>query len=101
MADPYIDEAHGVLRNKGGLTDPDELARYEAECFALRMMEAVEVEIEATVDSYRDLHWHLFQDVYDWADQFRSVPLAKQDFVDSWAITRFASPEEIEPRLSS
>ncbi len=99
MADPYIDEVHGVLHNKADLVDPEGLARYEADCFRLRMLELV--AIEPTIESYRDLHRHLFQDVYEWAGEFRTIPLAKQDFVDSLNITRFTPPSEIVSSLES
>ena len=35
--------------------------------------------VELSADRYRALHHHLFQDVYDWAGQDRTVEIAKGD----------------------
>src|ERR1700688_2690139 len=41
----------------------------------------------------------IFRDVYDWAGQFRTVPLAKADYVHGSQLTRFTLPELIEEEL--
>lgn len=67
-----------VLRNKLDIRDGAELARIEARL--------VENRIEQGIPSGRfdqqhlsAIHGHLFQDVYDWAGQFRQVDIAKGD----------------------
>lgn len=44
------------------------------------------------VEHYRALHHHLFQDVYDWAGEFRTVELMR-------GTSRFAAPAYIEQEL--
>src|SRR3546814_1236055 len=42
-----------------------------------RGAEAARLTFPATTDGYRALHKHLFQDLYDWAGQDRTVNIAK------------------------
>ena len=42
-----------------------------------RGAEAARLTFPATADGYRALHRHLFQDLYDWAGQDRTVNIAK------------------------
>ena len=44
-----------------------------------------------TPDGYRAIHHHIFQDVYDWAGQYRTVAIAKGDL--------FALPPYIEGEM--
>lgn len=48
----------------------------------------------------KQIHSHLFRDVYDWAGQFRTIPLAKADSVHSEQLTKFTLPELIEEELN-
>lgn len=80
MADPYVDPATGVLRNRLGITDAGELGRVEAEVVA-----AAELVLyrERPVTGRYDLahlqaiHRHLFGEVYEWAGELRTVDIAK------------------------
>lgn len=45
------------------------------------------------------IHKYLFRDVYEWAGQFRKVPLAKADHVGG-RVTRFTPWQEIEEQLN-
>ncbi len=92
MADPYVDPATGVLRNRLGITDAGELGRVEAELVA-----AAELVLyrERPVSGRYDLahlqavHRHLFGDVYEWAGELRTVDIAKGG-------TYFARAQHIE-----
>lgn len=77
MADPYL--AGGVLRNRAGITDPAELARFELSASLARVAELARAPLEGSfdLDHLRAIHQHVFQDVYDWAGQPRTVDLAK------------------------
>ncbi len=70
-----------VLRNKLGTRDPEELRDLEYVETAMRQaeLETGEVQIARTGDGveWRAIHHHLFQDVYDWAGQYRTVDLNK------------------------
>lgn len=70
-----------VLRNKFGTRDPGELEALEYTETAMRQIEielgAVDIARTGDAAEWRAIHHHLFQDVYDWAGQFRTVDLNK------------------------
>jgi cell filamentation protein len=65
-----------VLKNILDLRDPDTLEAFEVEISTLRAEEPLP---EGTFDAahYCAVHHHLFQDVYDWAGQYRTVRTSK------------------------
>ena len=95
--DPYL-LPNGTLRNKLGITNPEALARAENGFVTARTSELSERLPRApfTFETLRGIHRSLFQDVYDWAGEARTTPLAKREY-DSPAspVQRFASPVRI------
>ena len=75
-ADPYIYPGSTVLRNKLGLTDAVQLDRLERQLVTQRAAEGIPVGA-FDLGHLRAIHWHLFQDVYDWAGALRTVEIAK------------------------
>ena len=75
-----------IWKNKPGLTNPEELARFEGLVVAARMDSLPQGDFSAK--HLREIHAHLFQDVYAWAGQYRDVPLAK-------GTSRFCQPQYI------
>jgi cell filamentation protein len=79
--DDYFWPGTRVLANKLGARDPAELAAKEAARTSRREHEirSGSVDVERTFDAphLQALHRHLFGDVYDWAGQFREVPMSK------------------------
>jgi cell filamentation protein len=77
----YPPPDHGTLRNLFNERDPGVLAAMEyAETFdRARELLAGEVEPARTFDAdhVRAIHRHLFQDVYEWAGEYRSIEMAK------------------------
>jgi len=80
-----------VLSNKLGLKDQDQLDQYEAEITALRLVELQEKPIKGhfDLDHLKKLHFHIFQDVYDWAGEIRTVDISR-------GASRFAHAQYIE-----
>jgi cell filamentation protein len=80
FVDPYIDINHNVLRNKVGATTYDRLRNAEGEFVAFRISEFFEtlpIKVSGTLDDLRYLHKALFQDIYDWAGEIRTVEIRK------------------------
>jgi cell filamentation protein, protein adenylyltransferase len=76
--DPYAYPGTGTLINKENIGDADVLERFERISAAQRFAEGLpHVALAAT--GYRQLHQHLFQDVYPWAGQYRTVDITKAD----------------------
>ena len=89
MDDPYLLPGTSVLRNRLGITDPIELHQYEFEATFTRQVEldARRLPGNYDLDHLRAVHRHLFQDVYDWAGEIRTVDIAKDRSL--FALARF------------
>ena len=75
-ADPYTYPGSTALRNKLGLTDAVRLDRLERQLVTQRATEGIPAG-GFDLAHLRAIHWHLFQDVYDWAGKLRTVEIAK------------------------
>jgi cell filamentation protein len=70
--DPACYPGTTVLRNIADLRDQDTLDEFEVEAVGARSLETPPPG-DFDVDHYRALHHHLFQDVYPWAGEYRTV----------------------------
>jgi fido (protein-threonine AMPylation protein) len=77
--DPYVDPATGVLRNRFGLTDEQELEAAEASLSALRSYELAQNPLVGAFDlaHLQSLHRYLFGDLYEWAGQLRTIDITR------------------------
>src|SRR4051794_32434793 len=78
--DPYVDPS-GVLRNHLGLTDLVDIKVAEAEAVSYRSAEAVmylKAQSRFTFETWKTLHHILFQDLYDWAGQPRTINMGRE-----------------------
>ena len=74
--DPLCYAGTTVLRNLAGLTSQDELNEFEFAMYLSRAEEPLPVG-DLGYDHYRRIHHHLFQDVYAWAGQQRTIRIGK------------------------
>ena len=95
--DPYLDPHTGILTNLIGARTAVELAAAEADLVAVRTLQLWRHPPAPTRDlvELQAIHRHLFQDVYPWAGQLRTVDLRKtvpgaQPFLPVSMITRSA-----------
>jgi cell filamentation protein len=88
VADDYCYPGTTVLKNKLDLRDAGELSDFEAEVSDAR---ADEVAPGGDLDfkHFKAIHHHLFQDVYDWSGEIRTVRMSKGG-------NMFCFPENIE-----
>lgn len=101
--DPYLDPASGTLRNKLGITDPTKLSNFERDASALRQasMIANPVGGKLDFDHFKAVHERLFQDVYDWAGQTRTVEISKGNsaFANVCLISDTAPPSSLHEAI--
>jgi cell filamentation protein len=78
-SDPYLYPGTNVLKNLRGLTDPKQLARFEARSTHRRIAELIDTPMPGRFDivHLKAIHRYIFQDVYEWAGQFRTVNISK------------------------
>ena len=64
-----------TLKNKLGITDPQQLATAEADFTAFRVAELRTAPLRGGFDSthLQEIHHHVYQDLYDWAGEMRRV----------------------------
>ncbi|MBB4734796.1 cell filamentation protein [Micrococcus cohnii] len=84
--DPYVGPEAGVLRNRLGITEKVALEEAEGDLSHWRRMQLLDTPLPASrdLDELRVIHHHLFQDVYTWAGQVRTVDMRKN--VDGAAV---------------
>src|SRR5712675_1042429 len=78
-SDPYTYPGTDVLRNSLDIRDPRQLAAFEANATAARLIELDAAPLEGRIDTthLKAIHRHIFQDVYAWAGEFRTVNISK------------------------
>jgi cell filamentation protein len=75
----YTDPKTGVLRNLADISDSDGLLFFESAAVIKRSkeLETQPIAIQ-NAETLLDIHRYLFQDVYHWAGQKRTVEISKQ-----------------------
>ena len=74
--DPYVIPGTNVLRNRLRLTDAVKLDRAERRIVAERATQRIPYG-NFDLAHLRAIHRHLFQDIYDWAGELRTVEISK------------------------
>lgn len=90
--DVYTYDDSPVLRNKAGHTSQEALDRFERLSVANRMLDNPPSG-NFDYQHLKALHFHLFQDVYEWAGEERNVSISKD-------ATTFANPRFIHGVVS-
>lgn len=77
--DPYIDRATGILRNKVNAQTQVALDAAEGDLVYARMIQLLKSPPHPTGDltELAAIHRHLFQDLYDWAGEIRTLDIRK------------------------
>lgn len=96
--DPYLYPGTRVLRNKLGLRDPVALVEAEANLVFAATLELLDNPPRPTGDlgELQAIHRYLFEDLYEWAGQVRTVDLRK-DLANGQESSPFLSWRMIEP----
>ncbi len=89
--DVYCIPGTAVLKNKAGITNQNLLDEYEADFTAIRILELAHTAVEGNFDLAHlcKIHAYLFQDVYEWAGEIRSVDIIRGD-------SRFCNVRQIQ-----
>ena len=100
MEDPYVYKDTGTLINKLGIKDYEELRKAESDISFVKLL-----SVDANVDCHKfdleyiqNIHKYVLGDIYDWAGEFRTVPMEKPEEVLGGDTVRYAYPKEIVPK---
>jgi|GEM_PF-2409741 fido (protein-threonine AMPylation protein) len=97
FVDPYLIPGTAVLRNLVGAKTPEELAVAEADLSFVRATQLLDEPVPATNDlaELKAIHFHLFQDLFEWAGRTRTVDVRKNvpdaEFFLPWGFIETAS----------
>ena len=94
--DPYVYPGTNVLRNLREIRDAVAFSQFEAIATARRMAELARNPITGNFDAshLQAIHRYLFQEVYAWAGEFRTVNISRAGQFP------FALSHQIKPSLS-
>lgn len=101
MKDPYVYEDTGTLINKLGIKDYKELRQAETDITFSRLI-TVEKDVkfkEFNVEYLKNIHKYILGDIFDWAGEFRTVPMEKPEEILGGDTIRYAYPSEIEKQI--
>lgn len=90
-SDSYLYPDSAVLRNKADIRDQATLDAFEADITTVRILELAKSPIQGRFDlaHLQAIHRHVFQDVFVWAGEIRSVDITRGK-------SRFANVNQIE-----
>ncbi len=99
MKDPYILE-NGTLKNLLGIENEEELERAEADIGFVKLIN-VSSQFSLNFDEkfFRDIHKHIFSDIYEWAGEYRTIPVYKEEVVIPGLSLEYGQPDKIEADL--
>ncbi len=94
---PYIDETTGTHFNKLGIRNRDDLHQVEYAVTDLRIAELMVKPISGRfdLDHLKQVHVHIFQDLYEWAGKERTLNFSKRDALDPNWTSPFAPADKI------
>lgn len=96
MVDPYI-LANGTLKNKLGITEYEELKKAECDICFVKLMSLDEIDVNCDYATLiKRIHNHIFSDIFEWAGEYRKVPIYKQELVIPGISLEYANPKDIE-----
>lgn len=98
--DPYIIDKEGTLRNKLGITDYDKLKIAEQDITAVKFLNIDNAfASKFDVDYFKAIHKHIFEDVFDWAGEFRTISFIKDELVLDGHSLEYPAPKKVPKAL--
>lgn len=101
IKDPYIQE-NGTLRNKLNISDYNTLNLAEKDITFSKFL-GINKTFHAKFDiTYiKSIHKYIFEDIFDWAGEFRTVPIYKEEIVIPSLSLDYANSKDIEQKLNN
>lgn len=99
MTDPYV-YSDGTLINKLNIRDYNELKKAEADIGFLKL-----INIDSVVargldeDLLKRIHYHIFENIFTWAGEYRTVPIYKEELVIPGVSLNYTEVKKIDKEL--
>lgn len=102
MRDPYLYPHTNVLKNLADVRDEDMLSVMEAEYTSLRLAELVIQDVASIFDfqALCNMHYYIFQDLYEWAGKIRIINIEKEEPVLGGISIEYSDCFDIERDLN-
>lgn len=99
--DPYLYDDIDVLRNLLNIRDEKLLEEAESDITYIKLLDIDKLTYNSdfNVDYIKCLHRYIFEDIYEWAGKFRTIPIIKGERVLGGDTVRYSSPQNIENDL--
>lgn len=91
--DPYVYK-NGTLINKLGITDYEKLRQAEADISFVKLF-TVDRDVapgDFGLEYIKGLHKYILGDIFDWAGNFRTVPMQKEEKILAGDSVRYSHP---------
>jgi cell filamentation protein len=100
MRDPYLYDDIDVLRNLGNIRDVEELRRAEGDVtrHTMAMVYAHHFS-KFNTGTLREIHRIIFDNLFEWAGEFRTISVIKHEEVLGGDKVRYAHPNQIKKEL--
>jgi cell filamentation protein len=91
---------NGTLKNKLHIKNEERLARAEADIGFSKLINVNTAFLKRYDPEFiRNLHKHIFSDIYSWAGKYRTIPMEKEEIVLPKRSVNYSAPENIEEDL--
>lgn len=102
MKDTYLYDDVPVLKNLGNIKDADELKRVEGDTTQHSLSMAYGRKFDKfNTQTVCEIHRIIFINLYEWAGEFRTIPIAKREEILGGDTVRYAYPKEIKKELDA
>ena len=101
MEDKHTYE-NGVLVNRLGIKDEEELSKVEADISFIKLINIDSIKVDYfNEELIQNIHKHIFLDIYPWAGEYRTVPIEKQEivFIPGLSVP-YSEPKNISKELN-
>lgn len=99
MKDPYI-QRNGTLKNKLGIEEYDDLNNAERDIGFVKLIDVGKAfKKRYDAEFFKSIHKHIFEDIFDWAGEFRTVPIEKIEVVIPGLSLQYSEPKDITKDL--
>lgn len=101
VKDPYVQE-NGTLKNKLDISDYDKLNLAEKDITFSKFLDVKRTfRTKFDISYIKSIHKHIFEDIFDWAGEFRKIPVYKEEVVIPGLSLNYTEPKNIEKELTS
>ena len=100
MRDPYLYADVDVLRNLGDIRDKNKLRQAEGDVTRHTLVMVYSQRFaKFNIETLCEIHRIIFDALYEWAGEFRTIPVIKREEVLGGDTVRYTYPDDIKTKL--